>query len=231
MELDPAFSQQRITSGPMAVLGVASIVSLPEGESVDLFDLRMRDVLYQTLRDKRRDVRFLSAGEASEVVGDDAVSGAMAEFRTDGRFRAATMSDVAESMGDRALHVVAARIQRDEITGEASEEAATKDGKSKVTGHKYTTKRTMEIAYEVYDLTAGKAVAQAVVEGTLQKERTIAVSEDGGDAEFLDKVGKVVTILDEIFGDEDSKYPDPPTSDALVREITGKLAKELPGGE
>lgn len=231
LELDPTFSKERITAGPLAILGVVSIATLPDEGDEETFALRMSDVVHQTMRDKRKDVRFVSTGEAAEYLGDDRMSAVMDEFRRDGRFRSSTMDSVAARLGEHALHVLAARITHDEITGEVKEETTTKDGKSTVSGQKYTTKRKMEIAYSIYDLSAGQTVADAVLEGELQRDRTISIAESDGDEGFLDKVGKVVSILDEVFGEEDSKYPDPPTPEALLRETTGRFAKELPGGE
>lgn len=224
-DLDPSFTAERLGGDAMAVLGVTLLVPLPEEEDPLLFGLRMNDLLYRTLREKRPDVRALSAGEAAEPVGDSLMQQATDEFRHDGRLRGATVDSLTARLADRCLYVALARINRDEITGERTEQNTTKDGNTEVTGHKYTVKRTMEVTFAVYDLSQRKRVLDAVVAGELQSENTVAVGQDRGDQDWLDK------ILEALVTDDSNPYPSAPSQESVLRKIMEKFAKELPAAE
>ena len=242
LEAAPGFSPGALQEGGLVIAGVVSSVDdLPLGRHAYYADL-----LRRSLREKRNDLRILTADAVADALGEDGYEDFLREYRDLGMPNAKRLRVLASRI-DAARYLVLARIDRNDTSRWTTEESVT-DKKGKKTGTKihYRSGRTVDLSMRIVDLETSDTVWNGSLEKSSWNENVeeIPFEADGGhgrrknfgkEARDALIVGLAAGALAAVVGESplandapDDPYPDPPNETYLFEQAFSGFAENLP---
>ena len=218
IEQAPTFSPPAIAEKGLVIGAVASARPdlLTQEASFEMLGSSLRASLLK----ERPEMKMLMPEDVERALGAEAYQDWSQYFQDTGLIRTERLPEICSALRGSAGYVLVARIEVDRIDQSQSDHHVTKDGRWVTEGDEYTTARTTEMLFRLYDLETSTMEWKGHFETTNRKTNV-----DDDDEEL------VFEILDVVFDAEESPYPEPQTIDVQTREIFEAFAETVFGTE
>ncbi len=216
VEQDPGFTYSALADAGLGIGGVTSLVSGDQSRME--ISSQMASMLRRALMEKRRDVNVVPWGEIRRRLGDEEMSAGLQSFEEFGGLAGQRLSRWDARLQGSPRYLVLARVEEDTTSIDESDHEEMIDDERIITGVEINATRSVTVAFSIYDIPSGIRVWRADIEGELKNTR---VHEDHDTVE---------TIVEIIVG-ESREPPDPPNSEAVIKNIFDRFAREIPTPE
>ena len=217
---DPVFTPAALAQGG---LGIGGVTSSADHDPMDM-SVQFGPSLHKELVKKRRDLKVVSWYEIRRRVGDARLRACLDEFKDYATTGPETLADLRSTLQGSPRYLLLARLDQDVVTLRVDPKY-TFGEKMTVTGNYLISERATTMAFHVFDLQTARRVWSASISGKLETRRyeDEADEADGWEDVLID------VLIDVYLSDPDSdKFPPPPDSDRVLKEIFKTLARKLP---
>jgi hypothetical protein len=224
LESDPAFTYENMRAGRMGIGGVVASAHTQDSDSSSAAELATMFRL--SLLDKRGDLDIIPADQVRSKVGDELYTSALDQFRDTGEPEPGTLSGLSEEFKEAARYLVFARIEENHVSQDSWSRKEEVDGEEKIEKG-LSGKREMAVSFKIYDLDQEKRVQTGVLSRKDSNTNKYILDSSGG---YDDSKTVLENVADFVLKDsqEEPTYPDPPSTESLVRKIFETFADKLP---
>lgn len=221
---DPGFTYPAVVSGRMVVGGVTSALNPLPPATRNLYG----NILSREFLDEQENFRILPSSRLASLIGSENLNRLLDEYRVYGQLSDAWLQELRPAVRE-ARYLMLARIEKDDIQNERSDETVyDKDGKSVEDRRKITlkTERTVGASLGIYDLDRGIEVWRGTVEKSATRKTNYETNEWGDLASVV-----VDAVLDKDVRSSRTDYPTPVSLDDLLNRIFEGFAENMPEPE
>jgi len=200
----PSFTYSALAD---AGLGIGGITTLVSGDRSRMeISNQMASMLRRALMAKRRDVNVVPWGEIRRRLGDEEMNAGLQSFEEFGDLAGERLSRWDARLQGSPGYVVLARVEEDITSIDESDHEEQIDDEWIITGVEINATRSVTVAFSIYDIRSRIRVWHADIERERENTR-VHEHHDG----------------------ESRAPPEPPNSEAVIKDIFDRFAGEIPG--